>query len=146
METQHIQRERDPIPVRGDIMSIVEEILEHHGVKGQKWGVRRADKSTSSHESVQTLPPKSHDAANAQATKATAKVHGVSVLSNKELQDFITRANLEQQFSNVSASKKEKGRKATKQMLLNIGKQQLSSQIVRGLTTAVMQTFKGGPP
>lgn len=77
----------------GPNVLLVDNFLEHFGVKGMRWGVRRNRAQT----------PSSSDATNA------ARVHnkirqtgGTHSLSNKELQDFITRANLEQQYSRLA--------------------------------------------
>lgn len=47
----------------------------------------------------------SDDAANAAKAKAKLKKGGVKALSNKELQDIVTRINLEKQYSTLNPSK-----------------------------------------
>lgn len=70
--------------------------LIHYGVKGMKWGVRRTQTQL--------------DAASAEATrsmeirgKVAANRGRTDSLSNKELQDAITRMNLEQQYTRLTA-------------------------------------------
>lgn len=68
------------------------EVLAHYGVKGMRWGVRRKSSS----------PSDSDDAKRAAASKARIKRGNTGPLSNKELQDLVTRMNLEQQYSRLS--------------------------------------------
>ena len=93
------------------------ETLQHFGVKGMKWGVRRKS----------TTPPKgffSQDAANAADARKKAREHGIISLTNKELQDLVTRMNLEQQFVRLQPQQRSsiaKGKK-TLQGILATGK------------------------
>lgn len=70
----------------------LDEVLEHYGVKGMRWGVRRSSSSSSDSE----------DAMRAKASRAKIKRGDTGPLSNKELQDLVTRMNLEQQYSRLS--------------------------------------------
>ena len=78
--------------------------LEHHGVKGMKWGVRSAASKIRENRAVKTankLVGASEDAKRAKTVKTKAKVVGVHTLTNKDLQDVITRMNLETQYKNL---------------------------------------------
>jgi hypothetical protein len=75
-----------------------EDFIEHFGVKGMKWGVKRNRAQLDASE----------DHTVARAAKAKVKQGGTKALSNKELQDIITRMNLEQQFSRLNPSKVKK--------------------------------------
>jgi hypothetical protein len=81
-----------------------EGFLEHFGIKGMKWGVRR------SRSEIDSGASEDHNTAKAARTKAR-KGGGTKALSNKELQDLITRANLETQYSKIAPSKFSTGRK-----------------------------------
>jgi hypothetical protein len=94
-------------------MNELDAILAHHGVKGMRWGTRRAS------------TPASEDHARAADAKARAKSDGVKTLSNKELQDAINRMNLEQQYNRLNPSKTKKGLQFAADILLGVGKQQL---------------------
>ena len=85
----------------------VADFLSHFGVKGMKWGVRRTKSTTSV----------SDDSTRATQIKTKVKVGGTKSLSNKELQDLITRMNLEQQYSRLNPSKFQKGARVVSDIL-----------------------------
>lgn len=85
----------------------VDEFLDHHGVKGQKWGVRRR----SGHSSA------SGDAKTAHGLRKK-KLH---TLSNADLKAINERMNLEQNFRRMNPSKKDKGKRAAKGILATAG-------------------------
>lgn len=98
----------------------VDAYLEHFGVKGMKWGVRRASTSASK-------PPASEDATRAAMAKTKLKAGGTKALSTKELQDLVTRMNLEQQFARLQPpSKTKQALGFVSDVLVSVGKQQVT--------------------
>lgn len=93
----------------------LDDVLAHYGIKGMKWGVRRTRKQ---------IDADSEDASRVKATKAKARTNKTtSVLSNKELQDVITRMNLEQQYSRLTVNDTTRGKvQSTVKDLLGVGK------------------------
>jgi hypothetical protein len=97
----------------------LDEYLEHHGVKGMKWGIRNKD--TRPHPFFGKdgkrikgrKKPTSTDAINAAKLKKLANKKGTGALDNQELQALVTRLNLEQQYSNLT-NKKSAGAKIKK--------------------------------
>jgi 2'-5' RNA ligase len=87
----------------------LEDVLAHFGVRGMRWGVRK-NKSTG---------PVSPDASNAATIKEKMKTGGIHSLSNKEIQDAVTRMNLEQQLKSLrkNTSTLNKGHMAVKTIL-----------------------------
>lgn len=83
-------------PKQSDILG--KEFIEHYGVKGMQWGVRRSRsqlrKANKKREST--------EAKRAKQIKKKAKKSGVSSLTNKELGDLNKRMQLEQQFNNLN--------------------------------------------
>lgn len=79
----------------------VNDFLKHYGVKGMKWGVRHNPSSggTSTHDSPDTKTLDSH--------KARVAAGGTRALNTNELQALVTRMNLEQQYSKLSAQQNE---------------------------------------
>jgi hypothetical protein len=112
----------------------LDEVLAHYGVKGMHWGVRKKRSDSG---------PSSPDANRAKAHATTVKTHGTKALTNKELQELVTRMNLEQQFTTLhQKSKKENpGVKFAKELLIGIGKEQAGKlareQIAKQLTKAL---------
>lgn len=79
-------------------------VVTHFGVKGMHWGVRKGAKPN-------TPAPRerrSEDSTNVQKHLATIEKHGVKALSNKELQEVVSRMNLMQQYSNLTGGSKQK--------------------------------------
>jgi len=77
-------------------------VLEHYGVKGMKWGVRRSDAELAK-ASSEPKAPTSADSKAASAAQAKINKSGTQSLSNQELQGLITRMNLERQYSTMTA-------------------------------------------
>ena len=107
------------------------EFLEHYGVKGMRWGVRKA----STHAS--------EDSARASSYKTRAKTEGIHTLTNKELQDYITRANLEQQFSRLStgSASTSKGKKFTSDVLQQVAREQVKNILMSQTTMLIAKQF-----
>lgn len=78
--------------------SEVERILEHHGVKGMRWGVRT--KSSSRKESSD------------YKKAAPLRKRPVSELTNRQLKIANERGNLEQNFKRMNPSTAAKGKAA----------------------------------
>lgn len=95
---------------RNDLSDVQHEddnfYLQHFGVKGMKWGVKKAKDSVSGarqERAAAKKAPASSDHDTATTARKKASQGGVSKLSNKELQDAITRMNLESQYKSLVA-------------------------------------------
>ena len=116
----------------------VDDVLEHFGVKGMRWGVRRSDPSGSAGGEPITIKVQngkrvvvkggrghttSEDAIRTAKSRQIAKKSSTDSLSTKELQDMVNRMNLEKQYSMLTAkpSRLKKGMNAAK-IILSIGK------------------------
>jgi hypothetical protein len=97
--------------------SLGENFFRHFGVKGMKWGQHRStmDKGATAVEvhakagkQVKVTGGKHHppheDAIKAAISKQKARKSTTASLSNKELQDLVSRLNLEQQYSRLIAT------------------------------------------
>lgn len=121
---------------------VAEDFLEHFGVKGMRWGVRRsraeraAAANAPSEITVKTKPgkgvvktsggarhPASDDAVKAAAAKQKLKASKISSLSNAELKSLNERLNLENNYYKNIATRQEvsKGKKFLKDWLFKEG-------------------------
>lgn len=119
-------------PGSSHVTNLINEVLEHHGVKGQKWGVSRG--GGISRKTGSNLHLRSPDAMKADHIQQKVKQGGVKAVSNEELQHLTTRMNLERQYSTLSSQSKKKnaGAKFVSDLLVGVAKQQVT-QIATGV-------------
>lgn len=78
-------------------------IIEHHGVKGMKWGVRKEESGGGSKPKTTVKPRLSEDARKAVAVSNKIEKHGgTHALSNKEMEHLLNRMNLEQRYHKMT--------------------------------------------
>ena len=126
------------------LLDDIDNIIEHAGVRGMRWGVRKDAKTSatgeSSGDSGSKKPSASEEAAKTSGSRnAAKKAKTTDVLSNKEMQDAITRMNLEQQYSKLTAKPKSAG----KQFALNILKTTATMAATAVINQAVTQQLTG---
>lgn len=114
-------------------MSVVDDILEHHGVKGMRWGVRRkatvgptevivSDRRKKLKTSGGKGFPAHADAVRARTIGQKGKASGLKSLSDKELQDYARRLQLEQNVKRLNYNEKTLGAKFVANLLGQSGK------------------------
>jgi hypothetical protein len=120
--------------------------LKHHGIKGQKWGVRRTDAQLSRDRSIASEGASiSREAANAAGrigrnSKPSKKTkNDINAMSDAELKAKINRMNLEQQYANLNPSRKAKGAEIAKATLETVG----SVLAIAGSAIAIAQAIRG---
>lgn len=101
----------------GDARLKVDQFLEHYGIPGMKWGRRRSQEQLAEAREVTVTVkdgkgvvktsggkerPASGDAITAKSHRQVAKASTTDALSNKELQELVTRMNLEQQYARLA--------------------------------------------
>lgn len=94
-------------------MTIVDKILEHHGTKGMRWGVR---KRRSEAARAAKFGPQAPEHARARELKKKP----LSRLSNEELKELNTRTNLEQSYRKMNPSTIKKGENLAKGLLSTV--------------------------
>lgn len=109
-------------------------VLAHYGVAGMKWGKRSSSGGSSSSKPKE---PVSADAANAEKHATRAKTSGTKALSNKELQDVVTRMNLEQQYSKLNSNTKASGQDMVKKILADNAKQLAGQYAKKGIELGI---------
>jgi hypothetical protein len=109
------------------LMDEVDDFLEHFGVKGMRWGVRRRHPGSSS--SGRPSGPVSSDAARAARLKTRVSQHGTQSLTNAELQTLVTRLNLETQHGRLDPKKVNAGQAFVTDVGKNIAKQEAANLV-----------------
>lgn len=105
-----------------------EEVLEHFGVKGMKWGVTRKGPQavTTTVKAGKKVKAKggkrqmaSEDAVRATVLKQVARKSTTDALSNAQLREAVTRMQLEQQYSQLGGrtTRLEAGKKFLKTLV-----------------------------
>lgn len=117
------------------IQSEINDYLAHHGIKGMRWGIRN-DRSSSKAANA------SEDAKRAAAAKEKMKKTGQSSLSNKEMQDLVTRLNLEKQLSTLTTSQKSKFQKNVDEALNNAMKNSMNQAAKAATGLLIKQAFE----
>lgn len=119
------------------------DIIEHHGVKGQRWGVRKRVSSIRSSERNK----KSSDAARSQK-KWKSTYANRSKMSTKELQEAVNRLNLENQLAqNISKIPRTRSQKAASAIKKFASNNLVKQQVGNFLTNQLSDYIKkyGGP-
>lgn len=95
-------------------MSALDDVLEHYGTKGMKWGVRK-NRSGGRNVDLKRVssPPVSEDFLTARQLQSRHP----ATLSNKELKTLNERLNLEQNWAKMNPTTLERGRKAVKSII-----------------------------
>ena len=87
--------------------------LYHHGILGQKWGVRRTPEQLGHRkEQREVLKNRFNRSAGVRSTSVLkeARSKDINKLSNQELRDYNERLNLEQNFVNLTKGNIFKGK------------------------------------
>jgi len=80
------------------IQANVQKDAQQHGVKGQKWGVRRAINPATGLVARTSSADQIHQ--DRVAKKLSA--HGTKALSNKDIQDYVRRLQLQKELDNAT--------------------------------------------
>lgn len=133
-------------------MALGEDFLEHYGIRGMKWGVRKhREVSAQSHADTGVLRrqtkitvkggvshPASNDAVRAAIHKQKLKKSGTAALSNQELQELSKRLQLELQVKTLTG---KKGQAFVKKTLEDQGKEEVKGVVKKGTRKVAKTAF-----
>lgn len=116
--------------------------LKHYGVKGMKWGVRKA-RPTSGKKRGKTNAQRiyEHVTRKKETPKATTKTsskpakHRISDMSDDELRSAINRMQMERTYAQLTSKEVSKGRKFVNDVMYNSAK-----SVATKATTAAMES------
>ena len=122
--------------------------LQHHGIKGMRWGVRRTDaqlaRARGASPAKQTAKPAAkEEPAKKAATSSSGK--SSAELTNAELRARIDRIKMERELAQLTAKQKSAGRKFVEDVLVNAGKRALTTFVADKLTDTLTKKFGGAP-
>lgn len=147
-----------------DASVVVEGFLSHHGVKGMKWGIRKAGDGGSSSKTPREVKvttkhdpsgrvriktsggshhPAHTDAILAKVASQKLKRSGMDSLSNEELTKLTTRLNLEQQTKRLRSGSGNAASKFVSSTLQSIAKQQVASLANKAASDHMEKVLKG---
>jgi hypothetical protein len=120
--------------------------IEHHGVKGQKWGIRRRiDSATGRVEQTGStglttkLKPRTGSADQIQQDRIQKKIDtvGVHALSTAELQSYTRRLQMEKDVNRVLAEQSAAQKAASERFITRFVKKQAARQTDRVVNKAL---------
>lgn len=122
------------------VIDTADDFLQHYGVKGMRWGKRRARPSyeksvktfggASPHRNL-TASPKSVDAMKSRNYQTRVKNAGTDALSTKELKALVERQNLEAQYNRLNPAPVSLGSKIISDLLPAVGGALMSQSAAR---------------
>ena len=104
-----------------------EEMLQHYGILGMKWGVRRT--------------PAQLTRANGGAGK-TESSDEIKKMSDSELRSKINRLQMEKQYKQLTSSEISVGRKFVQDVLTNAAKQTATNYVSKYMTKGIDAAIK----
>ena len=119
-----------------------EEYLQHHGILGMKWGIRRYQNP----DGTLTAEGKRRKSKGKEYSDDYWNAHDkkdLKYMSDKELQQRINRLNNEKQYASLTKSKKQKAAEAAGRGVVNLGKRFVEKAVI---TAAVAYTAKKVSP
>ena len=119
---------------------MVDDILEHFGIPGMKWGRR---KSGNSHTHTdKSHVKKSEDISDDAARKNQLKKKKLSQMSNAELKALNERLQLEKQYKTLMESDISPGKKYVAELFKTAAKQTASNYTSKIMTKGVEAAMK----
>lgn len=123
------------------------DYLEHHGVKGMKWGVRKRSKTRVSSSGARSTSPNPSSKVSAPTTrdKRVKVLKNRRELSDSDIKDFTSRLQSEKQLKALLDEDVSPGRTFIKKVMSDAGKQAATklatNAIIYGTSKTVGKAF-----
>ena len=130
-----------------ELIDISEFALEHHGVKGMKWGVRKRSKTRVSSSGAKSTSPNPSSKVSAPTTrdKRVKALKNRRELSDSDIKDFTSRLQSEKQLKALLDEDVSPGRTFIKKVMSDAGKQAATklatNAIIYGTTKTMGKAF-----
>lgn len=123
----------------------MDEMLQHYGVKGMKWGVRRTPEQLG-HRTRKASSNEGRAGTSIKKKGAAAVKKKSSPMSDDELQKRINRLNLEERYADLVSRQKARensGFKSTAKKLLSESLESFGRQYLMGVATKLANKMLG---
>lgn len=122
------------------------DFLEHHGIKGQKWGVRRTPEQLGHRikegaKKVKNILSNKRAAKAAQVRKKPKKI-SLKKMSDQELENRLKRLRKESEYRLLSKQTRSRGKNLVIDVLERSGKNVLTDLTTSQMRKAVKKIFK----
>lgn len=122
--------------------------LYHHGIKGQKWGVRRFQNPDGTRTKAglkrELIARKTDEQKQSEAQKRK-DVKNRGTLTDAELKEKVNRLEMEKKLKDLTESEIDRGKKETRELLISVGKKVASAALagaaLYGLKAAISKKF-----
>lgn len=113
------------------------DYLEHYGIRGMRWGIRRSEKQLANARGETKKTPKKKKTSKRQIKKAQkrAQERKLKKMSDEELKKRIARLQLEKQYKDLTKPEVNKGVQVSKLALASL----LTTSTVIGTTAAILK-------